>query len=63
MLNEEKEKEGFKLVSVKNSIWKILKIESAEQETTIGDVVEQLVLGNMNDDSYLKLKEVKDKNE
>jgi len=63
LLNEEKEKEGFKLVSVKNSIWKILKIESAEQETTIGDVVEQLVLGNMNDDSYLKLKEVKDKNE
>jgi len=61
-LSNEK-KEEYKLVSVKNSIWKILKIESAEQETTIGDVVEQLVLGNMNDDSYLRLKELKDKNE
>lgn len=61
MSNEKKEE--YKLVSVKNSIWKILKIESAEQETTIGDVVEQLVLGNMNDDSYLRLKELKDKNE
>jgi len=46
------EKKEMKQIVVKNSIWKILKIESTKQETSIGDIVEQLVLAvKMNDDS------------